>query len=66
MLRGKALEDDDQSGALRGVPADVDPVEGKGVRYEDAGLMLGDAGGLCLFECRSCPGRRVKVRYDCA
>ncbi|MFG2340440.1 DUF1963 domain-containing protein [Streptomyces yangpuensis] len=42
------------------------PVEDQGVRYEDTGLMLGDAGGVYLFECRSCPGRPVEERYDCA
>ncbi|WP_420082128.1 DUF1963 domain-containing protein [Streptomyces sp. JL4002] len=42
------------------------PVEDQGVRYEDAGLMLGDAGGVYLFECRRCPGRPVRDRFDCS
>ncbi|MFD5525800.1 hypothetical protein [Streptomyces virginiae] len=32
------------------------PVEDQGVRYEDSGLMLGDAGGVYFFECRQLPG----------
>jgi hypothetical protein len=33
---------------------------------EPAGLMLGDAGGVYLFECRFCPGRPVTHRFDCS
>ncbi|WP_063734186.1 hypothetical protein [Streptomyces virginiae] len=39
------------------------PFEDEGVRYESADLMLGDMGGIYLFECRSCPGRPVKDRF---
>jgi hypothetical protein len=28
------------------------------------GLMLGDMGGIYLFECPSCPGRPVTYRSD--
>ncbi|WP_166024231.1 DUF1963 domain-containing protein [Streptomyces chilikensis] len=31
-----------------------------------AGLMLGDAGGVHLFECRACPDRPVAHRFDCS
>ncbi|WP_329570999.1 DUF1963 domain-containing protein [Kitasatospora sp. NBC_01266] len=30
-----------------------------------AGLMLGDAGGVYVFECRACPDRPVDHRFDC-
>ncbi|MFG2976805.1 DUF1963 domain-containing protein [Streptomyces sp. NPDC048331] len=40
------------------------PLEDVGVRYEGAGLMLGDMGGVHLFECRTCPDRPVKDRFD--
>ncbi|MEV4349774.1 hypothetical protein AB0J83_35395 [Actinoplanes sp. NPDC049596] len=31
-----------------------------------AGLMLGDAGGISLFECRACPERPFGYRFDCS
>ncbi|XKK39101.1 DUF1963 domain-containing protein [Nocardiopsis sp. ARC36] len=31
-----------------------------------AGLMLGDAGGVYVFECRSCPERPVAHWFDCS
>jgi hypothetical protein len=31
-----------------------------------AGLMLGDAGGVYIFECLSCPGRPTSHRFDCS
>jgi hypothetical protein len=31
-----------------------------------AGLMLGDAGGIYLFVCTSCPGRSYEHRFDCS
>lgn len=31
-----------------------------------AGLMLGDVGGVYIFECRSCPGRPMKHWFDCS
>ena len=31
-----------------------------------AGLMLGDAGGIYLFVCQSCPGRPFDYRFDCS
>lgn len=42
------------------------PVEDRGVRYEGAGMMFGDMGGVYLFECPTCPGRPVAHRVDCA
>ncbi|MEU4496306.1 DUF1963 domain-containing protein [Streptomyces sp. NPDC023998] len=33
---------------------------------EAAGLMLGDAGGVYIFECRSCPDRPVGHWFDCS
>ncbi|WP_151772579.1 DUF1963 domain-containing protein [Streptomyces abyssomicinicus] len=33
---------------------------------EPAGLMLGDAGGIYLFECRACPERPAAHRFDCS
>lgn len=30
------------------------------------GLMLGDMGGVYVFECRTCPGRPFTHRYDCS
>ncbi|WP_331769827.1 DUF1963 domain-containing protein (plasmid) [Embleya sp. NBC_00888] len=30
------------------------------------GLMLGDAGGVYIFECRACPGRPYAERFDCS
>lgn len=42
------------------------PVEDQGVAYEGPGLVLGDLGGVYLFECRTCPGRPYKDRFDCA
>ncbi|WP_201294962.1 MULTISPECIES: DUF1963 domain-containing protein [unclassified Nocardiopsis] len=41
------------------------PGRGRPVR-EAAGLMLGDAGGVYVFECRSCPGRPVGHWFDCS
>ncbi|WP_328863928.1 hypothetical protein [Streptomyces virginiae] len=40
------------------------PFEDEGVRFESAGLRLGDMGGIYLFECRTCPGRPFKDRFD--
>lgn len=31
-----------------------------------AGLMLGDAGGVYIFECPSCPGRPIGHWFDCS
>jgi hypothetical protein len=31
-----------------------------------AGLMLGDAGGVYLFACASCPDRPMDYRFDCS
>lgn len=31
-----------------------------------AGLMLGDAGGVYIFECRSCPDRPIGHWFDCS
>lgn len=42
------------------------PVEDREVRYESAGMMFGDMGGVYLFECLTCPGRPVAHRVDCA
>lgn len=42
------------------------PVEDQGVAYEGPGLVLGDLGGVYLFECRTCPGRPYRDRFDCA
>ncbi|OOC55089.1 MULTISPECIES: YwqG family protein [Nocardiopsis] len=33
---------------------------------DSAGLMLGDVGGVYVFECRSCPGRPVGHWFDCS
>ena len=33
---------------------------------EAAGLMLGDAGGVYIFECPSCPGRPTSHWFDCS
>ena len=33
---------------------------------DPAGLMLGDAGGIYLFVCASCPDRRFDYRFDCS
>lgn len=30
------------------------------------GLMLGDVGGVYVFECRTCPGRPFDYRFDCS
>ncbi|WP_211349079.1 hypothetical protein [Micromonospora pisi] len=30
------------------------------------GLMLGDAGGICVFVCTSCPDRPYDHRFDCS
>ncbi|MFJ1791103.1 hypothetical protein [Kitasatospora griseola] len=40
------------------------PVEDRDVRWEGAGLSLGDLGGVYLFECRTCPGRPFAHRFD--
>ncbi|MEJ8640403.1 DUF1963 domain-containing protein [Streptomyces sp. MS1.HAVA.3] len=42
------------------------PLEDRAVPYDDADLMLGDVGGVYLFECRTCPGRPYKDRFDCS
>lgn len=56
------------------------PVEDRGVvdgqethRWEEglaahaaAGLMLGDAGGVYIFECQSCPDRPIGHWFDCS
>ncbi|MEU4342311.1 hypothetical protein AB0H00_13745 [Nocardia sp. NPDC023852] len=34
--------------------------------WDAAGLMLGDAGGVYIFECPSCPGRPIGHRFDCS
>ncbi|MFD0260959.1 DUF1963 domain-containing protein [Kitasatospora indigofera] len=34
--------------------------------YQGPGLVLGDLGGVYLFECPDCPGRPFDHRYDCA
>ena len=40
---------------------------GQGLAAQDAaGLMLGDAGGVYIFECRSCPDRPIEHRFDCS
>lgn len=41
------------------------PVEDEGVPYEGPGLVLGDLGGVYLFECHTCPGRPFTHRFDC-
>ncbi|GIL30069.1 YwqG family protein [Actinocatenispora comari] len=41
------------------------PMQGNHV-IESAGLMLGDAGGVYVFECRSCPDRPVGYWFDCS
>lgn len=33
---------------------------------EAAGLMLGDVGGVYIFECQSCPDRPYSHRFDCS
>ncbi|MFC9326125.1 DUF1963 domain-containing protein [Kitasatospora sp. NPDC057015] len=40
------------------------PVEDRGVRLEGPDLVLGDLGGVYLFECRTCPGRPSVHRFD--
>ncbi|MFJ8160339.1 DUF1963 domain-containing protein [Streptomyces sp. NPDC096136] len=40
------------------------PVEDRGADYRHAGLVLGDLGGVYLFECRTCPGRPYQDRFD--
>ncbi|MFI2506472.1 DUF1963 domain-containing protein [Streptomyces sp. NPDC018972] len=34
--------------------------------HHAAGLMLGDAGGVYVFECRSCPDRPIGHWFDCS
>ncbi len=41
------------------------PVEDGHTAYEGPGLVLGDLGGVYLFECHGCPGRPFAYRYDC-
>ncbi|WP_189800850.1 DUF1963 domain-containing protein [Streptomyces tanashiensis] len=41
------------------------PTEDTHMPYEGPGLVLGDLGGVYLFECRTCPGRPFTHRYDC-
>ncbi|MGW4893592.1 IS3 family transposase [Kitasatospora sp. NPDC004240] len=40
------------------------PVEDADDRIEGPELVLGDLGGVCLFECRTCPGRPFTERFD--
>ncbi|MFE4361539.1 DUF1963 domain-containing protein [Kitasatospora sp. NPDC056800] len=55
------LEDrDDETGEER---RDADG--GRGA-HSPAGLMIGDAGGVYVFECRSCPDRPVDHHWDCS
>ncbi|MEU5773423.1 hypothetical protein ABZ819_09005 [Streptomyces venezuelae] len=42
------------------------PVEDRAVRLEHGGMMFGDMGGVCLFECLTCPDRPHTHRVDCA
>ncbi|WP_027941929.1 hypothetical protein [Amycolatopsis taiwanensis] len=39
--------------------------EGKAAA-DAAGLMLGDVGGVYIFECPSCPGRPISHWFDCS
>jgi hypothetical protein len=34
--------------------------------HSPTGIMLGDAGGVYIFECRSCPERPMDYRFDCS
>jgi hypothetical protein len=43
-----------------------DPIEDRDVPHESAGLVLGDLGGVYVFECRNCPGRPYTHRFDCS
>jgi hypothetical protein len=50
-------------------PADGKPpyeVERSNTAQDAAGLMLGDAGGVYIFECRTCPARPTAHRFDCS
>lgn len=40
------------------------PLEDRDIRPEGPGLVLGDLGGVYLFECRTCPGRPFTHRFD--
>ncbi|MFL1375887.1 DUF1963 domain-containing protein [Nocardiopsis protaetiae] len=50
------LEDPEPPAGDDGFPPAMDP----------AGLMLGDAGSLQVFECRTCPGRPGAFGFDCS
>ncbi|MFE0674576.1 DUF1963 domain-containing protein [Streptomyces sp. NPDC058867] len=41
------------------------PVEDRSTPPEGPGLVLGDLGGVYVFECRTCPGRPFAHRHDC-
>ena len=41
------------------------PREGHAVR-EAAGIMIGDAGGVYIFQCPTCPDRPVHHHWDCS
>ncbi|MEU4092625.1 DUF1963 domain-containing protein [Streptomyces sp. NPDC026673] len=40
------------------------PVEDRDARLDGPALVLGDLGGVYLFECRTCPGRPFTHRHD--
>ncbi|MEU5951898.1 hypothetical protein [Streptomyces sp. NPDC047525] len=42
------------------------PAEDREARYEHAGMVFGDLGGVHLFEWRACPDRPSAHRFDCA
>ncbi|MGW3111527.1 hypothetical protein [Streptomyces sp. NPDC001091] len=42
------------------------PYEQRTAIQRAPGLMLGDMGGIYLFECTSCPGRPFAHRSDCS
>ncbi|MHB9861034.1 hypothetical protein [Streptomyces sp. YIM S03343] len=49
----------------------ADENEPGGRRWKDgahnpAGLCLGDAGGVYIFECRTCPERPIGHWFDCS
>ncbi|MDA2808258.1 hypothetical protein [Nocardiopsis suaedae] len=46
--------------------ADVFTIEPASSAQDAAGVMLGDVGGLYIFECRTCPDRPIEYRFDCS
>lgn len=43
----------------------LSPKQGHAVR-ESAGIMIGDAGGVYIFQCLTCPDQPVEHHWDCS